>query len=333
MGENEQRVVPIKMNKEEVVNFEEDQAADIIGKNLYVRIWMAFVWLFVTAVMCKFIYDITTQYLDKTPSSSISFNDETSLAVPKVVVCNWNQDGSAQNATPSHNCPECLLTLELCINWNTSGDCSSLWVHTPIETKAGLFDCYTYNGDNQHALFSSTTGYSGAISTIWTIQLFGETLPPTNRAGAQVSMFFLDPTLRNDTDPQAIYDEVRFAGVGFDNFYAMQMIQTIHNEKYRAYGVEANTTFYSTFNSEVNLLTTPNDTIGFIGVSFAFQTLSQQVNTYFTAYTLANFWGDFAGMIGTLMGLDAIKVASSFPIFYVAGRYKSINPVEDHFNG
>lgn len=33
------------------------------------------------------------------------------------------------------------------------------------------------------------------------------------------------------------------------------------------------------------------------------------------------------------MGLDAIKVASSAPLFYLAGKLKTINPLEDHFNG
>jgi len=81
------------------------------------------------------------------------------------------------------------------------------------------------------------------------------------------------------------------------------------------------------------MLSPANDSYAFIGVSFAYQTLNQELDIFFTSYTLQNFWGDFAGMIGTLMGLDVIKVASAIPVSVVAFRLKSINPLEDHFNG
>eukprot|EP01113_Clastostelium_recurvatum_P047809 TRINITY_DN858_c0_g1_i1.p1 TRINITY_DN858_c0_g1~~TRINITY_DN858_c0_g1_i1.p1 ORF type:complete len:112 (+),score=14.79 TRINITY_DN858_c0_g1_i1:331-666(+) len=73
--------------------------------------------------------------------------------------------------------------------------------------------------------------------------------------------------------------------------------------------------------------------LGYIGVSFAFKTLSVQTVTYDPQYTLANFWGDFAGMIGTLMGLDVVKVASGLIVLGTAIRKKNIWYLQDHFNG
>jgi hypothetical protein len=37
-------------------------------------------------------------------------------------------------------------------------------------------------------------------------------------------------------------------------------------------------------------------------------------------------------MVGTLMGLDLIKVASSLPILYYAMKIRSLRPLEDHYN-
>jgi len=90
---------------------------------------------------------------------------------------------------------------------------------------------------------------------------------------------------------------------------------------------------FETVTSTTSLLSQPNSTYGYLGISFAYQTLSKEVDTYFTSYTLTSFWGDFAGMLGTVMGLDLIKTSSGLPLFYVAKRLRSINPIEDHFNG
>jgi hypothetical protein len=72
---------------------------------------------------------------------------------------------------------------------------------------------------------------------------------------------------------------------------------------------------------------------GIAGVSFAYQFLSVQTIHYAPAYGLVNFWGDFAGMVGTLMGLDAIKVLSAIRIIPVAVKKRSFFTIQEHFNG
>jgi len=325
--------VTIRVNQDENVAFREDLAADLIAKNIFVRIYMTVVWLVAAAVMCKFIYDITTQYTagKDSPSSSINIQIGDALPSPKVVVCNWNQDGSTTNSTPTYACEECLIELVSCLNWNTSGDCTNLWYHTPIQTNAGLFDCYTYNANYSEAISDNTTGYSGSIASVWQVKLLNFTSPPSNRAGAQASFFLQD---NSTTDPNAIYNEIRFAPANMDTFFAVRYINTLHQEDVLQEGIaDRNTSRFETLVSSTTMLSLPNDTYAYIGVSFAYQTLNQELDIFFTSYTLQNFWGDFAGMIGTLMGLDVIKVASAIPVTVVAFRLKSINPLEDHFNG
>jgi len=326
------RSTTLRLNHEESTNFREDMAAEMIERNPYVRLYMTIVWIIATAVFILFLYQITTQYMSglSTPSSSISIEPSSSLPIPKVVICNWNQDGTLQAPSPTYQCAQCNISLASCTVEADTSDCSVEWIHTPIETRAGLFDCWTYNGDYKNPKWSTTTGYSGSISTIWQVPLYPATAPPTNRAGAQVSFIILDDTA---TDPEVIYDEVGYASVGTDSFYAITYVNIIHDEVNRPKGTPYNASRYEAVSSSVSLNVPYNESFGYIGISFAFETLSKETDQFFTAYTLSNFWGDFAGMVGTLMGLDAIKFSSGIPKAYVAIKLRSMNPLEDHFNG
>jgi len=72
---------------------------------------------------------------------------------------------------------------------------------------------------------------------------------------------------------------------------------------------------------------------GLVAVSFSFQTLSVLIIEYDFTYSKANFFGDFAGMLGTLMGLDTIKVAASIPVFLLAIKKRRPGDIGEHFNG
>jgi len=323
----------IKLDKPENAAFREDLAADVLQKHILVRLWMGFIWLFVTAIMILFTVQITEQFYSaqSNPSSSIILDSPTELPMPTVVVCNWNQDGAVGAPQPSHNCSECLLTLEYCYNWNTSSDCTGDWSHTPIQTNAGLFDCFTYNADAENPQITNNTGYSGSISAVFSIIEFPAAI--TQRAGCQATYKFLDP---NDTvTPTEIYNEVNFAPVGFDTFYALRLILTEHLEL-QPTDPNYNKSRFSSTSSLTSILVPPmnaTDKTGYVGVSFSYQTLSKEEDTFQTGYSLNNLFGDFAGMIGTLMGLDSIKVASGLPIIWLSIRMRNVNPLEDHFNG
>jgi len=70
-----------------------------------------------------------------------------------------------------------------------------------------------------------------------------------------------------------------------------------------------------------------------VGISFAFATLSAQFVFFDISYQLNNLFGDFAGMIGTVMGLDAIKFSASLPLMFLAVKYRTVSALADHYNG
>jgi len=263
------------------------------------------------------------------PGSTVLYNVEPSLPYPRAVVCNWNQNGNTTNPYPVGPCSTCEIEMISCVNLNTSANCTDMWIHTPIQTAGGLFDCWVYNGDFNNQLSSNTTAYGGGIETLWLVEKLPPTDPPQNRAGSQISFFNNDGT---EIDPAAVYGEVNFCPTDYDSFYALQLVNTIHNELPSS-NPNFNTTRYSTAVSTVSLLYTPNDTQSYIGITFSYQTLSEQVIFFDYAYNVNNMFGDFAGMIGTLMGLDVIKVAGSIPMFYLAWKNRNMVAIEDHFNG
>jgi len=313
---------------------ENDKELGEISDSRWFFWYMNFVWVACGAVFLWYLSLIVQQHLDSvaTPSSTILITDDKSLPLPRVIICNWNQNGIPGDPIPTGPCPECNLTLISCSNLNTSADCSSLFKYTPIQTFAGLFYCYTFNDDPNNIIYSATTGYSGSYATIWQIQTFNATDPPASRAGLQSSY------INNDgipVDPLVIYDEYRFSQPGQDNFFSLQLVTTIHNEL-SASDPNFNITRFDTVNSAVSLITIPQlaqENLAYVGVSFAFQSLSSQQVIFDTAYTTNNLFGDFAGMVGTLMGLDAIKVSAAMPLIFLAMKYRVIKPLADHFNG
>jgi len=324
----------IHLGSAETTELRTDLSADLLMKTKPVRIYMSIIWLIVTAVMILFCVQIVQQFLSSlaAPSSTVLFSTPGTLPLPKLAVCNWNQNGIVGAPIPTGPCPQCLVALSYCLDLNTTGDCTSLWVHQPIPTFAGLFDCWVFNGDPNNILASKTTGYGGGFATVWEVQLF-EPLNATAggaRAGLQASFLLNDGTT---IDPLVIYNEVNFAPVGQDTFFALQLVSTVHSEKDTSDPLY-NVTRFETGISAVSLLSIPtNSSYANIGISFSYQSLSKQEILFSIAYTINNLFGDFAGMIGTLMGLDAIKVSSSIPLFFLAYKLKTFNPLEDHFNG
>jgi len=324
----------VTLSKEEKEVFDAEEAADSLHKNPGIRIYMLLVWLTVTGIMVWFMYGVSVQYIQSTPSSSITIDDPTELPMPAVVVCNWNQDGSIQNSTPTGNCPECLLNLEYCYNWNSSTLCTEQWTHTPIQTYAGLFDCWSYNIDPINPQLSNTTGYSGSLAVVFSVELLP--LNIMNRAGAQVTFGVLntssteaDSNTSTSITPYAIYNEIRFAPVGKDTFYALTYVITTH------YELPENSSKYNTSRfdtvSSLTTIVTPNDTKGYIGVSYSYETLSRREEIFIVGYSLTNVFGDFANMVNTLMGLDCVKVSCSVPLIYLALKVRTVTVCEDHY--
>jgi len=136
-----------------------------------------------------------------------------------------------------------------------------------------------------------------------------------------------------------IYNEVNFASMGLDTFFALTYVNTLHNELQSSDPLY-NVSNFQTDASTVTLLqaldpdaNNPNATRGYIALSFAYQTLSLQQVSFDIAYNLNNLFGDFSGMLGTLMGLDVIKLAAGLPMGYLAWKSKTWRPLQEAFNG
>jgi len=54
-------------------------------------------------------------------------------------------------------------------------------------------------------------------------------------------------------------------------------------------------------------------------------------NKYEIEYTIDKYFGDFAAMIGALLGLSVVKFAIGVPSFYFSWKYKSLLPTEEIF--
>jgi len=306
---------------------------DEVLHRLPMRIYMAIIWLAALGLFCYYISQIVGQYLDNkaSPSSSLSVESVDQVDLPRVVICNWNQyngtDLDGLNA-----CESCRLNLSSCTVISTGADCSNLLVRTPVLTDSGYFDCFTFNGDEKNTLQSTSTGYNGSYSTVWTIVKPTPTTPPSTRAGLQASFLWAKNPLSEI--PAAVFSEYRFAPYSYDTIFSVEWNLIEHSEK--GFVETADTpkyfNYYDTKSALVNLVTNSSDPKNYVGVSFTFAELNKNVNLYFTSYTIENLFGDFAGMIGTLMGLDVVKVAAGSVIIYLSARLRTLAPIEDHFN-
>ncbi|PRP76259.1 hypothetical protein PROFUN_07781 [Planoprotostelium fungivorum] len=291
----------------------------------YVRIFLAIMWIASVAVFFFWLIPASIEYQKglKNPSSSVSTESIPDVPVPRVLICNWNQDN-----TGDHSCNYCNITLLSCIETKHNTNCADRWIHTPKVTPWGIFDCYTFNDEKDNVSLSSDIGYAGSVATLWSVPP-----PPVStfsREGAQVSFFVNNGSLISNN---TIYTESRFAPFRLDTFYSLQYVQIQHTEQ----GAEdiPDEFYYQTVNSHTNLIVNTSNPLArsthYIGISWGLQTLSKKVIIYKTDFTLENFFGDFAGILGALVGISAQKLAGSLPIFFYSIVYRTLHPTEDYW--
>jgi len=253
----------------------------------------------------------------------VAYINQPDLPFPFVTICNWNQQYDA------NFCQECQTTLISCTNNSiyASGDetdCSSDWTffnYGNYNDVSGLFFCYQWNGTN---VLTNITGYAGSQALVF--QVSRNVTQIQQRIGLQVSF-------SNGTTPPNLYDEVRYSPIDYDSFYALQQLLTVVVN----YSIGDNTTslVFTTTSSTIHLplLNETDPTVGYVGVSFAYQELSIESITYQVQYGFTNFFGDFAGMFGTLCGLDVLKLMAGARLIPKAIHRKSCFVLQDHFNG
>jgi hypothetical protein len=287
------------------------------------NIFLGIVWLAVTGVMAWYMSIILVQFFYQTPGSTVTYTTRDGENLPSVTICNWNQ------IIDDVYTPDTNLTMVECYKWSIEDVCPpGTFQYTQVPTDYGVFNCYLFNSDTENPITSEVTGFAGSYSALFEIVL--PIYPPAEqfayRAGLQVS--FSEIGVVPD-----VYNEIRFAPPGVDSFYGVRLVETTYKNE----TVEANQgpfTSYETVYSTIALINQPTiNGTGLVAVSFSFQTLSVLIIEYDKTYSQANFFGDFAGMLGTLMGLDTIKVAASIPVFLLAVKKRRPGDIGDHFNG
>jgi len=297
---------------------EEEEERDHLP--LWENIYFGAIWAIVTAVMIWFIVGISQQYQQakSAPATIITFQSPDNQDLFMVTICNWNQI-----IAPYDPCDFCDLELIGCLDIAGGSDCTLQ--HLQIDSgnvSDGVFNCYQFNTNPapESVIKSAKPGYAGSFSALFLVAN-----PPeddTLRVGLQVS---LTPV----GEQPDVFGEDKFAPPGLDSYFAAQTVQTVHQE---LDPVTSETRYDASF-STTGLTRTNNATHSYISISWAFQTLSVQTITYEPQYTLNNFFGDFAGMVGTLMGLDVVKLAAGFIVAFKAIRMRNIYPLQEHFNG
>jgi len=303
------------------------------GHTIPGKLYYLFWWLLGLALFGWFLANISNQYITSLnyPYTSDYFEDNAPLPLPQATICNWNQNGNFSVPDPTTPCPVCELTLVSCTVQSANGaDCASKWTRIQYATPAGVFNCFQYNIDPNNIEYTNSTGYLGSINTLWKIQLTEETDPPENFNGLQVTL-----TPQADVTADTIFNEVQFAGVGVQAFYALQL-QNFVRYDLKEDDPLFNTSYYIASNYFVNLATpsrivSTNETYGYVGVSFGYQGLGKQTIAYLPPYSIDKFFGDFAGMIVLLTGLNLLKAASGAVLTVFSIIRGTFTPIVLHF--
>lgn len=293
------------------------------------RIFFAALWVAVTTLMVIYTIQIVEQYTGQfgNPSNTLSVETLEVIELPQVYVCNWNQ------VEDNQPCDVCDLELTSCIFIYEESDCIADWKREFFATDNGRFVCYTFNYDKENIVYSKSVAYSGSYSVVFKVNVSAPINDPTAngyRGGLQVTFGNVGGITADD-----IYKEIRYAAVDLDTYFGFTAVHTIREDlgpDHENY----NTTRYETKSSTLALPVTSHDqntTVGFVGISFSYETLNVQKITYQYSYSMLNLMGDFAGMLGTLMGLDTIKAMAGIPLIWVAIKMRSCRPLEEKYNG
>eukprot|EP01113_Clastostelium_recurvatum_P047815 TRINITY_DN858_c0_g1_i2.p1 TRINITY_DN858_c0_g1~~TRINITY_DN858_c0_g1_i2.p1 ORF type:complete len:170 (+),score=30.75 TRINITY_DN858_c0_g1_i2:68-511(+) len=140
--------------------------------------------IFFSLLQAYFLYQIATQYFanQRNPSTVITFETQTQLELPKITICNWNQQRSRLD-----RCDYCDLTLLSCHDVFSDKRCTMVKKQiASIDTKRGVFNCYQFNVDNDDPIISTNIGYIGSFTA-----LFRVANPPLDVVGRQSSIIIM----------------------------------------------------------------------------------------------------------------------------------------------
>jgi len=204
---------------------------------------------------------------------------------------------------------------------------TSRWRRKNVPTDAGVFVCWEFNWDQENVEYIESTGFAGSLTTIWRYKQPDIADPPTSNYGLQVSF-----TQQGFLTPNVVFNEVQFIPASSHVFYALLLSNTIRNDLKEDNPIY-NTSLYTGYNYQFSIAS-PAISNGSVysGLSFGYQDLGKQVITYTPSYSIDNLFGDFAGMLALLTGLNLIKVAASVAIGCFCWSMRDFTPFVIHYS-
>ncbi|KAL9656568.1 hypothetical protein ABK040_012151 [Willaertia magna] len=155
--------------------------------------------------------------------------------------------------------------------------------------------CYVFNNDTNHPIHANVTGYGGSFALYFQV-------PPASverdaRFGLQITFHEIGSEAR-------VFEETNFVTNRLDNFFTLTKIVETRLKRRIEYK-DLTSTRWDTKLSTVQL--TVNDD-SLVVISVAYSTLNIQKVTEVTTSNWENVVGEVSGIIGVLMGIDALKI-------------------------
>ncbi|KAL9646638.1 hypothetical protein ABK040_010750 [Willaertia magna] len=301
---------------------EQQKKLSLVEKKTGFRLieWIALLaWLGAIAVSIWYTIRTVNNYYSSqsNPTTSLSYIEEIPIAFPAITICNWNS---------IIDCNYCNLTLMECTFVNPITGAIDLCNNNFVLEYRDVwyldqqhFRCYVFNNDTNRPVFTNSTGYGGSFSLYFKVPAVPITRD--SRFGLQVTFHEIG------TIPK-VFEETNFVTNRLDNFFTLtkiieQRLKSKNNEN------SLTTIRWETKLSTVQL-TTNDDTL--VVISIAYNTLNVNYIVEVITSTWESVMGEIAGIVGILMGIDALKALRGIlEIPYAIGQ-RSVRPLYDIFN-
>lgn len=205
-------------------------------------------------------------------------------------------------------------------------NCESYTRLLNISTDQGIFRCVQYNYNSSDPQMSGTVGFGSSVSLLLSVPILKANFSQTftddaNFAigyGLQVSFTVMG------VDPP-VFNESNFAQPGQNTYFMLTKTTETKIKK----GSASESTYWKVRPSIVALPENNPLQKGHVNtvISFAYETLSTFALTDQISYQFTNFLGDFAGMTGTLVGLDVVKLARAILLIPVSVFRLDLTPI------
>ncbi|PRP82860.1 hypothetical protein PROFUN_04723 [Planoprotostelium fungivorum] len=311
-----------------------EEAIETIQRSLPSRVYMAIVWLTAFALMSWYTSSLAGQLFDSRakPGTVITYENSKSLPYPGVAVCSYTVYSERPEQLSDANRTFILEVIDTAIG----GEWTPIFIWA--NESATSNECYIWNfGPENKTIWSTHTGIYGAITVDFSFY---------ERPGVMgVTIGFYDSTTDPLTLGDEIYNSITIVGVQQQNFFQIQYVNEVHSEENfsgkrcsvddSCQTIPQNSTYFDWKYTSAPLDTFVDNPAGskYNGsILFSYQKLSKQTIEYQTQYKLQNFFGDFAGMLGTLMGIDGVKIFSGLIVLILGAKFRTLSPIEDHWN-